>query len=69
MKVRYLGPSEEVTVFAGEEPILVQRGKAAEVPDELAGAEPKGEEGQKDYDPGSGLLAQVGVFERVGGKS
>lgn len=63
MKLIYGGPSQAVEV--PEVPGLVaKRGAAVDVPDEIAGHEPKpatGTPGEKGYvpaDPGAGLLAQ-----------
>lgn len=43
--------------------LTVEAGTVIDVPDEIAGKPPKGEPGNKTYDPGSGLLAQTDVWE------
>lgn len=43
--------------------LLVEEGTVIEVPSEIAGKAPKGELGNKSYDPGEGLLAQTDVWE------
>lgn len=58
MKLIYDGAHEEVTVIVDDAEVPVRRGGEVEVPNDLAGREPKGEPGTDGYDPGSGLLAQ-----------
>jgi hypothetical protein len=55
--VRYLGGSLEV--FIPDAGASVARGGTVEVPDDVAGHEPSGD------DPGVGLLAQVDVWARA----
>lgn len=60
-EVEYVGPHDEVEVDGFG---VVARGKAVEVPPELAGHPPHGHRADEDYDPGSGLLAQVDNWRR-----
>lgn len=43
----------------------LEPGEVFEIDAELAGHAPTGTPGEDDYDPGSGLLAQVGNYELV----
>lgn len=70
MKVRRKQGAGAVRHIAGV-PLVDDDGKALtadegtviDVPDEIAGKPPKGEPGNKTYDPGDGLLAQSDVWE------
>jgi len=67
MKLVYRGPSPEVFIAAAG--LTAARDTELDVPDEIAGRAASGEPGAEGYDPGEGLLAQVGVWERAGGRS
>lgn len=49
----------------GEGVACLEPGETFEVDAKLAGRAPSGTPGEDDYDPGEGLLAQVGNFELV----
>lgn len=56
MLVVYVGTHDEVEINGGP---IAAYGEPVEVSDELAGQAPTGERWTEDYEPGSGLLAQV----------
>jgi hypothetical protein len=59
--IRYVGPIDEIDL-----PLIgrsVKRGEVFEVDEQHAGHAPSGTPGEDDYDPGEGLLAQVGNYE------
>lgn len=67
MKIRYIGPFKEgveidITPQRLGIPTFVAHNHQVEVPDELAGREPKGD------DPGEGFLAQTDNWVRVESK-
>ena len=70
-KIRLVKGQPEHHYPEGVEPVRDDAGKvvplepgvAIEVSDELAGKPPSGSPGNKTYDPGSGLLAQVDKWE------
>lgn len=65
-QLRYIGFSAQgVEVGEGDWYGYFPHGEVVEVPDDIAGRPPSGAPGEEKYDPGTGLLAQVGNFELV----
>lgn len=59
MRVRYIGPIEELDVSpAGRPPFQVKRLEWVDVDPDVVGKRPSGHPGGKAHDPGEGLLAQ-----------
>jgi len=44
---------------------ILEAGEVFDIDADLAGHAPSGTPGEEDYDPGAGLLAQVGNYELV----
>lgn len=63
MKIKYLGPFDEVEIPGVADP--VKRNGTVEVPDELAGREPERDDEGNVVNPGAGLLAQVDAWVPV----